>query len=71
MGGMRKQQRDQPAYKPETTPLDFAQGRLVYTSQVRRGRNRRYRLVAALLVLAVGTGVVVVLLPDWLNTLVK
>jgi hypothetical protein len=34
-------------------------------------RNRRYRLVAALLILGVGTGVVPVLLVDWLNTLVK
>jgi hypothetical protein len=53
------------------TPLDFAQGRLVYTSQVRRCCDRKYRLVAGLLILAVGTGVVVALLADWLNTLAK
>jgi hypothetical protein len=38
---------------------------------MRRCRDRMYRLVAGLLILAVGTGVVVVLLADWLNTLAK
>lgn len=71
MSGMRNEQRDQAAYKPPSTPLDFAQGRLVYTSHVRRRRNRMYRLAAALLVLAVGTGVVLVLLANWLSTLMK
>jgi hypothetical protein len=54
---------------PETTkaPLDFTLGRLVYTSQTRRRRNRMYRLVAALLILAVSTGLVVVLLANWLS----
>jgi hypothetical protein len=70
MGGLRKERRDPPAYKPRGTPLDFAQGRLVYAGQVYR-RNRTYRLVAALLIVAVGSGVVVALLADWLNTLVK
>lgn len=71
MSGMRNEQRDQAAYKPPSTPLDFAQGRLVYTGQVRRSRNRMYRLAAALLILAVGTGVVLVLLANWLSTLMK
>jgi hypothetical protein len=34
-------------------------------------RNRMYRLAAALLIVAIGTGVVVVFLADWLNTLAK
>jgi hypothetical protein len=70
MGGLRKERPDQPAYTPRGTPLDFAQGKLVYTSQMRR-RNRRYRLAAALLVVAVGTGIVVVIFADWLNSLAK
>jgi hypothetical protein len=36
-----------------------------------RRRNRRYRLAAALLIVAVGTGIVVVIFADWLNTLAK
>lgn len=64
MGGLRKQRRDQPAYTPRGgSPLDFAPGRLVYTGQVYR-RNRMYRLVVALLIVAVGSGVVVALLED-------
>jgi hypothetical protein len=70
MGGLRKERPDQPAYTPRGTPLDFAQGRLVYTSQMRR-RNRMYRLAAALLIVAVGTGIVVVIFADWLNSLAK
>ena len=70
MSGMRNEQRDQAAGKPQTTPLDFAQGRLVYTSHVRR-RNRMYLLAAALLILAVGTGVVLVLLANWFSTVMK
>jgi hypothetical protein len=70
MGGLRKKRRTQPAFTPRGTPLDFAQGRLVYTSQMRR-RNRMYRLAASLFIVAVGTGVVVVLLADWFNTSVK
>jgi hypothetical protein len=34
-------------------------------------RRRRYGLVAALLILGVGIGVVVVRLADWLNSLAK
>ena len=70
MIGLRKEQRDQAAQEPRRTPLDFAQGSLHYTRQTRR-RNRRYRLVAAVLILGVGIGVVALLLADWLSTLVK
>jgi hypothetical protein len=34
-------------------------------------RNRMYRLAAALLIVAVGTGIVVVIFAEWLNTLAK
>ena len=70
MSGARKQRRD-PATQKLPAPLDFTLGRLVYTSQTRRRRNRMYRLVAALLILAVSAGVGVVLLANWLNTFVK
>jgi hypothetical protein len=71
MGGMRTAHRDQASQKPPGAPLDFARGRLVYSSQMHRRRNRRYRLLAALLSLAVGTGIVAVLLAGWLTTLLK
>lgn len=64
MSGMRNHQ---SAYNSPTPPLDFAKGRLVYTSQI-RSRNRQYRLAAILLVLAVATGVVVALLANWIST---
>jgi hypothetical protein len=64
MSGMRNHRR---AYNNPTPPLDFAKGKLVYTSQI-RSRNRQYRLAAILLVLAVATGVVVVLLANWITT---
>jgi hypothetical protein len=67
MSGMQNEQRNRAAYKPPSTPLNFAQGSLVYTSHVRRRRNRKYLLAAALLILAVGTGLVVVLLANWLS----
>jgi hypothetical protein len=67
MSGMRNEQRNQATYRPPSTPLKFAQGSLVYTSHVRRRRNRMYLLAAALLILAVGTGLVVVLLANWLG----
>ena len=66
MSGRPQEQRDQAAQEPQRTPFDFAQGRLLYTRQRRRRRDRRYRLVAALLILGVVTGVVVALLADWL-----
>ena len=63
MSGMRNHRR---AYSSLTPPVDFAKGKLVYTSQI-RSRNRQYRLAAILLVLAVATGVVVVLLANWIS----
>jgi len=64
MSGMRNHR---GAYNSPTPPLDFAKGRLVYTSQI-RSRNRQYRLAVILLVLAVATGVAVVLLANWITT---
>jgi hypothetical protein len=63
MSGMRNHR---SVYNSPTPPLDFAKGKLVYTSQI-RSRNRQYRLAAILLVLAVATGVVVVLLANWIS----
>jgi hypothetical protein len=63
MSGISNPRRD---YNNPTPPLDFAKGKLVYTSQI-RSRNRQYRLAAILLVLAVATGVVVVLLANWIS----
>ena len=71
MSTVRKVQRDQAAHEPRTLPFDFAQGSLRYARQVRRRRNRRYHLVAALLILGVGIGVAVVLLANWLAPLIK
>ena len=66
-----KLQRDQAAQGPERPPLDFGAGRPIYTGRVRRRRNHRYRLIATLLILGVATGVVALLLADWLSTLIK
>ena len=63
MSGMHSHSR---ADNNPTPPLDFAKGKLVYTSQI-RSRNRRYRLAAILLVLAVATGVVMVLLANLIS----
>jgi hypothetical protein len=71
MGEMRKESRSQAGHKLPKPPLDFTLARPVYASQMRRRRNRMYRLVATLLSLAVCTGVVAVLLVNWLSTLVK
>ena len=67
MSGMHN---ERPVDKPSAPPLDFTHGKLVYTSQMRR-RNRRYGLAAALSFLAVATGVVVVLLANWLGTVMS
>jgi hypothetical protein len=67
MSGMHN---ERPVNKPPVPPLDFPQGKLVYTSQIRR-RNRRYGLAAALSVLAVAIGLVVVLLANWLGTVMS
>ena len=67
MSGLRKERRDQEAQQPRRTALDFTQGRLDYTRQARRRpATRRYLLVATLLILGVGVGVVVVLLANLL-----
>ena len=71
MGGMRKESRSQAGQKLPRPPLDFTLGRLVYASQTRRRRNLMYCRVAALLSLAICTGVVAVLLANWLSTLAK
>ena len=66
-----KLQRDQAAQESQRPPLDFAERRLSYATRVRHRRKHGYRLVATLLILRVATGVVALLLSDWLNTLVK
>jgi hypothetical protein len=63
MSGMRNHR---SVYSSPTPPLDFAKGKLVYTSQI-RSRNRQYRLAAILMILAVATGIVVVLLANWIG----
>ena len=68
MSGMRKEQRDQAAQEPRKTPLNFPQSRPSYARmRRRRNRNRRYRLAAALLILGVVTGVLVIFLVGWLT----
>jgi hypothetical protein len=63
MGGRPQQQRFQ---EPRRVPI---QGRVHYTTYVRRPRVRRYGIVAAvLLLLAVLVGIVVTLLVGWLPT---
>ena len=66
MSALRKEQHDQAKYNPERKPFDIAQGRVRYALQKRR-RNRRNLRVASLIILAVGIGVVVVLLANWLS----
>ena len=67
MSGMHN---ERPIDKPLAPPVDFTHGKLVYTSQMRR-RNRRYGVAAALSVLAVATGLVVVFLANWLSTVIS
>ena len=68
MSGMHTERLvDKPPVPP---PLDFARGKLVYTSQIRR-RNRRRGFVVALSILAVVTGIVGVLLANWLGTVIS
>jgi hypothetical protein len=68
MSGVRKEQLGQPAYEPPGEVFDFAQGRRQY---LRRRRNSRYALAAALIICGVGIGVLAVLLAGWLTTLGK
>jgi hypothetical protein len=71
MSGMRKRQRDHAAQEERRPPFDFAQSKPRYVRQTRRRRNRRYGLIGALLILSVGTGIVLVLVANWLYTLAK
>ena len=63
MSGMRNHR---SVYSSPTPPIDFAKGKLVYTS-LKRSRNRQYRLVAILIGLAISTGIVVVLLANLIS----
>jgi hypothetical protein len=66
MSALRKEQHDQADYDQERKLFDIAQGRVRYAIQKRR-RNRRNLRVGALIILAVGMGVAVVLLANWLS----
>jgi hypothetical protein len=68
MSGRPQEQRDQAPQEPQRAPLEFAQRRLLYTNYGRRRRNRQYRIMAALVILAVGLGIIVALLTDLLPT---
>jgi hypothetical protein len=67
MSGMQNQRL---VDRPPAPLLDFPRSKLVYTNQIPR-RNRRYRLAVALSILAVATGLVVVLLSNWLSTVIS
>lgn len=71
MRARRKEQHDQPAQEPRRTPFGFAQGKLIYASRRRRHRIRRYGIMAALVIVAVGLGMVAILLVDWLTNFIK
>jgi type VI protein secretion system component VasF len=71
MSGLRKEQHDQPAQESRRAPFDFAQANLIYASRRRRHRNRWYGIMAALVIVAVGLGMVAMLLADWLSNFVK
>jgi hypothetical protein len=66
MSGMHNQHAD---HLP-VPPLDSAEGKFTYTSRIRR-RNRRYAVAAVLSILAVATGLVTVLLANWLGTVIS
>jgi hypothetical protein len=66
MSGRPQQQRSRAPQEPQRVPV---QSRVRYTSYVRRRRNRRYGIMAALvLLLAVVVSIVVTLLVGWLST---
>jgi hypothetical protein len=71
MRARRKEQHDQPSQEPRRTPFDFAQGKLIYVSRRRRQRNRWYGIMATLVIVAVGLGMVAALLPAWLSNFIK
>jgi hypothetical protein len=66
MSALRKEQDNKAEYKPGRKLFDIAQGRARYAIQ-RHRRNRRNLRITALIILAVGIGVVVVLLASWLS----
>ena len=66
MSALRKEQHDQAKYKPSRKLVDIEQGRVRYAIYRHRGKRRNLR-VAALIILAVGIGVVVALLTNWLS----
>ena len=66
MSALRKEQHNQAEHNHEGKLFDIAQGRAPYAIQ-RHHRQRRNLRVAALIILAVGIGVVVVLLANWLS----
>ena len=68
MSGRPQEKRDQAPQEPQRAPLEFAQSRLRHTNYGRRRRNRQYRIMAALVILAVGLGIIVALLTDLLPT---
>jgi hypothetical protein len=71
MSGRPQKQRYHAVQEARTPAHDFVQGDLYYTRYRRRRRNHRYRLIAALLILGVGTSVIALLLADWLGSFIK
>jgi len=71
MRAKRKEQHNQPAQEPRRTPFDVAQGKLIYGSRRRRHRNHWYSIMAALVIVAIGLGMVAMLLADWLTNFIK
>jgi hypothetical protein len=66
MSALRKEKHNQAEYNPERKLFDIAQGKARYAIQ-RHRRKRRNLRVAALILLAVGIGVVIVFLANWLS----
>jgi hypothetical protein len=68
MSVLRKEQHDQAKYEPRRKLVDIEQGRVRYAiyRHRRKRRNLRFR-IAALIIFAVGIGVVVALLANWLS----
>ena len=65
MSGMRRQrQHSFPALL--NPPVDISQEKLRYTWHTHRRRKRRLLLIATLVIFGAATGVLVVLLADWL-----
>lgn len=71
MSGRPQEKRDQASQEPQSAPLEFARSKLRYTNYGRRRRNREYRIMAALVIFAVGLGIIVTLLTDLFPTFMK